>query len=565
MIYTYTYYINISFGGNFNPRQFTEQIQNESSITTTLNRIDRTSNVVYIVFNNVLSESEEVALNNLVSNYTYLEDPKVEIVTNGSFGTKATINIAQTSDRTIILPDVSDTIAALNTTQVMKNKTLISKDNTVTKSWDAIVDINGTGDYTSVAAAFADGKASIYIRNGTYVETSDIIIPNHGKIIGEANGQVTIVLIGAISIKADATHGVKENAGTISITNNNNVVTGLGTSFTNLLPGQYILIGNNFFIIASITSDTSLTLVDTYRGNTVSGHTYLAQNMYTGITIENLLIVGSSTIGLYLRGLRHFTLKSVAVVNSFQTIKIEDSGDSSLYTIIVQNSGGYGIQITNCYDFLCDTINVFNCASDGIIVDSATVCIIIETCSCTCNGRNGFNVMGSATCVNVTNCVAKQNAAYGLYAGNNISHLTIESCMILDNGSDGVHLMGTNNVVSNSIVKSNGGNGIMPGNKGIVTSNQCIQNGNNGIMINQQNYCKISSNYVSHNTTRGIYCRGLNNILSGNTSMYNNSGGLHISGDSQNTIVSTNHLNNNTLGNFQDFGTNTISRDNITT
>lgn len=309
MSFTYSYSKSSDFGGNFNPEQFQNEITGNVNIITNIDYISVYGDNISIIFVSELNNSELTELNNLVSNYIYGLNPRIELLSTGNYGSVATIEISQTANRTITLPDITDNILSENNVSSVSGKTLLSSNNTITKTYDAIIDASGKGDYTSVAQAFIDGKSSVLVRNGIYYESNNIEIPNNGRLVGEANGQVYIVMIGNNSLKCDPSLGNYENSGTISITKDTSNITGVGTFFTNLTVGDFILVANNFFKILSITDDTNLILEDTYRGNNISGNNYIAQKMFTGLSIENIIIAGSSNTGIFFRGVRHFTIK----------------------------------------------------------------------------------------------------------------------------------------------------------------------------------------------------------------------------------------------------------------
>ncbi|MEL7090263.1 MAG: hypothetical protein AAFN94_00875 [Pseudomonadota bacterium] len=69
------------------------------------------------------------------------------------------------------------------------------------------------------------------------------------------------------------------NNGTVAVTVNSRIVTGTGTSFATAqaLPGDALIIAGLVHEIATIDSDTQLTLVDNYPGATASGVAYKIQ------------------------------------------------------------------------------------------------------------------------------------------------------------------------------------------------------------------------------------------------------------------------------------------------
>jgi hypothetical protein len=57
---------------------------------------------------------------------------------------------------------------------------------------DAIVDVNGEGDYVLPSAAFAAGHKSIFIRNGVYREKNGLRVPYGCSMTGESSNNVMI-------------------------------------------------------------------------------------------------------------------------------------------------------------------------------------------------------------------------------------------------------------------------------------------------------------------------------------------------------------------------------------
>jgi len=75
--------------------------------------------------------------------------------------------------------------------------------------YDAIVDASGNGDYLKVSTAVAteSAGASIFIRNGSYIENTNIVLKSGQKIVGESREGVVIDLNGAYQLKAVGASG----------------------------------------------------------------------------------------------------------------------------------------------------------------------------------------------------------------------------------------------------------------------------------------------------------------------------------------------------------------------
>ena len=84
--------------------------------------------------------------------------------------------------------------------------------------YDAIVDANGSADYTTLSAAFTAGKKTLFVRDGTITETANIVVPDGAYIVGESVGKA-IISLGLYSMNIDGNSGTVISTGTISISN----------------------------------------------------------------------------------------------------------------------------------------------------------------------------------------------------------------------------------------------------------------------------------------------------------------------------------------------------------
>lgn len=427
-----------------------------SSILTSIDHIDSTGDNIYIVFQSILSPEDETLLSTIVSNYTY--------------NTPVTSTI-----------------------------------------YDAIVDSNGNGDYLLPSEAFNDGHISIYMRDGIYIETTNITMPNYGSIRGESIGNVIIYFAGTpSSVIANATNGVSESTGTITASNASNIITGTNTTFTNLSAGDYILICTNYFKILNITNNTSLLLEDAYEGKTVANISYIAQSMHTGIRLQNIIITGSTSHALYLRGCRHFSLMSVAVRTNVINAHIIDCGDSTGFQLLIENGGGFVLD--NSVSIAMSTIDMYNNVGNGIDIVNGSNSITLNSCEISSNGMNGVYIDGSSGSVIINSCLNKANALSG----------------ILTEGSD---------VMITNISASGNTTGIhIQGDDCILTSNIC-NNNTNGIIIDADD-CIVTTNICKGNTT-GISVVGIDNIVSANHTKNNTTA---ITDTGTGTIVSNNKV-----------------------
>lgn len=465
------------------------------------------------------------------------------------------------------------------------------------------------GDYTSISDAFNGGATSVHVKNGVYFETSDIVIPNGGQLRGELPGQTIIVFIGAYSIKIDGSGGTKETAGTISCTHNTSIVTGSGTSLNNLSVGDFILIGTNYYEILTVDSATQVTLKETYVGNSISASTYIAQSMYTGNSISNLIITGSSGTGVYIRALRHGGVKSIAIAKCAPCITIVDCGDLSINEVIPTFSTGIGFTATDCVSLSLHTVNVFNCSSHGFEVGGTN--IIAESCAAENNDGCGFHVLGGSKFINVNDSVIKFNDSMGLKFESTSICNTVSNTEISNNNGIGLDIQNANNNVNSCFIINNIGIGILGGLENVIEGNTIIDNTGDGIKLpSGADSCVICDNSLKNNTgigvnvlssrsgvcsnnikssgEDGIYIGGIKNKISDNTIENSSEIGINISPDGDNcivsgnisdlntgdgflcatgalnTIITSNNFLGNTGTNYVNYGTSTVSANNIT-
>jgi len=395
-----------------------------------------------------------------------------------------------------------------------------NKNYVATIQYDAIVDAGGNGTHTTLSAAVTAGASSIYIKSGTYSESSNIDFSANApvNIVGE-NKYDTIIDFGSndagLILNGGGTPYI---TGTISIISGTTTVTGAGTAFnTNLVAGEYILLNDTFYEIDSVTNATSLELVNTYNGNSLTGEQYvglpLTSGQFRNFTIQssgsgtgNQLTL-SSTIGaivqdVYFKNSRNhaiaFNNLAVAASSTETLISnciIDSPSNNGIETLleiqgnfnqnIIKNVGNTGLNIDTCRNLVINGFNITDCGDDGVSISNGlTSEIILTDTVCDNNNGNGITITTTGNCVIVKACNFTNNNLAGveILSSNNI----IGDCKIEDNALDGISIGGSSN--SNSI-----------------TCNQIINNGAFGIDITTGTADNIiSSNVVDGNTSGSI-------------------------------------------------------------
>jgi hypothetical protein len=477
MPFTVTKSKSTDFGGVLKSSQFHHEINDSITISTVFKHIQVDGDNVIIVFDSEPSSAELIALDVLISTHA--------IITN-----------------------------------------------TPGNIFDAVVAADGTQRYKLISDAISEGHTNIMVRHGVYVEPLGFNFSGV-SVTGESGVGCIVHLAGQpVSVRADASNGVKENVGTIVVTRNSTDIVGTGTTFTNLSNGDFIALGTNYFEIASISDNTNLTLVDMYVGADMLNVSYTAQTMATGTHMSNILIIGSTVAGLYIRGQRHYFIDSVAVKSCGAGFEIVDCGDSSARQLISETCGSDGIIINGCISMAFSVIDVYNHPGDGIKLLGNNTSIVFTQCESTSCGGNGINIGGISEDIKLVNVIQKFNHVGGIYVGTNCESISVSNAVMSYNSGIGINMVGTNLKLSNSRVCDNLGIGIN------ITGNNstCIDvttNGNtDGIRVNA-NDCIIS------------LCHSTNNSLDG----------LHIVTGSTDTIATYNNLKGNITNNLVNNGT----------
>lgn len=433
------------------------------------------------------------------------------------------------------------------------------------RQFDAIVDSAGCGDYTLPSAAFAAGAKSVFVRTGTYVETTNVIIPEDGCLIGEELGGVIINFSGAFSILIDGNGGVTETAGTVSITHGTSTVTGTGTTFTNLSPGDVILLGGLFYFIDTITNNTSLTIEATYQGTTISGQDMLGQTIIGGICIDQVIVNGSSTNGIFLRGVRNSSIKRTAVTNcTGNNIHIEDCAYMSLESVLSESSDTHGLFIDDSFNIAIDASTFRNNALSGVYFSNNANNLVLDGCVLANNAGRGILADLGANNINVTDCITCYNNDDGIDLQNDTLTINIVSCISCNNGAKGIDFDGTECTVTGCVVNNNGDSGIGCGPDGTVVSNHCASNASDGIRLSGDDNCVIQGNVSINNGGEGILLETSDDcVVTGNVCQNNTGNGIEIQATCDGTLVTSNHCSGNATPQILNNGTNTILGHNI--
>jgi hypothetical protein len=375
--------------------------------------------------------------------------------------------------------------------------------------YDAVV----PDDFPTPSAAFNDVSAplSVFVRNGTYLETADVLIPKHGILIGESPDGTILNLAGGFSVGADGT-GVDYATGTVSITNGSFTVTGVGVAWqtAGVTAGDWILLGigdKTWWQIAAVPTQTTITLVQAYQGQTVAGEDYEVKSLAEGITLNSMTLLGN-TAGPGLRLVYvhsahvadiHVTDCGVAGGSPVAGAYVQDTVDSFFRNLIVSGGAHHGLEITDSNANTIDAINVRGAAGHGIQITGGNQDLTINSGHVAANDLNGINITGASDETLLINVVVSENNGGGIFMAAGVGDAHARACTVRNNNTFGIDFAGVGNSAQGCQLSSQTtGYGIVARAGGQITGCLIRGNGGGGVQIIGDNVnvagCRIYSN-----------------------------------------------------------------------
>ena len=103
----------------------------------------------------------------LIKKEDTLNPDSIEIIPNGTAGTKTTVASSQTSNRTVTLPNATTTLVGTDATQTLTNKTIDADQNTITNIENADIKAGAAIDATKIGTGTVDNTEFGYLSNVT--------------------------------------------------------------------------------------------------------------------------------------------------------------------------------------------------------------------------------------------------------------------------------------------------------------------------------------------------------------------------------------------------------------
>jgi parallel beta-helix repeat protein len=466
--------------------------------------------------------------------------------------------------------------------------------------------VNGSGgaDFTVIQEAINNASVgdTIIVHSGVYYEkvvvNKSVTLKGNGQPVVDAGGEgdaIRLTADGITLVGFNATNSGSSWSGFgITVTSNNNTITGNNVSSDNTGIRLYISSNNNNITGNNVSSDYAGIYLYGSSNNTITGNSVSNNNLY-GIRLyfsSNNTITGNNVSnndgGIGLSSSSNNIITGNNVSNNDAGISLYDSSNNNTITgnnVSNNNRGGVrrpwgsidlssssnntitgnnvsnnnrgGIRLYDSSNNNTITGNVF--VNDGLSVYFSYQNIVEDN---TVNGKplvyledvSDYKVedAGQVILLNCDNITVKNLDLSNTYVGielwktenSKISNNTVcnnrYACIKLDASS-------SNNTITGNNVSNNGWVGIdlSSSSNNTITGNN-VSNNDAGISLyDSSNNNTITGNNVSNNGWVGIdLSSSSNNTITGNNVSNNNHGGIRIDASSNNKIYFNNFINN---------------------
>lgn len=295
-----------------------------------------------------------------------------------------------------------------------------------TKTRQVVVSNETDGDFQNVQEAINfvgnDGGGTVFIKNGLYRVNTDVIVPSLVNLVGESIGGITFDF-GSLDIALKVIGTEKYSTGTISVTKGTTAVTGSSTVWTtNITSDHEIKIGKSVYSIASIESDTALTLNEKFFETTVSGGTYKSAKFKDNFLLKNIVVTNSTQNGIILDHVNNYALENVIseTITSGDGISITTASQGNISASGSRECGGNGVVISDCGRTIFDVLIATSNNNQGVAVSDTSFCAF-KSLLCDNNSVHGIALTSNCDNNNIHFANSTGNGGTGLIISDSTS------------------------------------------------------------------------------------------------------------------------------------------------
>lgn len=295
----------------------------------------------------------------------------------------------------------------------------------------------GANIQQAMDAINAAGGGVLFLSEGTYAVGNALNGYSNIEIVGEDMTTTFLNFGAAANGIAYAGTNIYTTGTITSITSGVNV-TGSGTSWTTAMAGQNLFLGTRWYLIAAVTSGTTLILAEAYGDNiSFPGASYRIATVITGVVLKDLTIQASTTTALSFTDAKDIEMTRLTFIDNNVGIAMTNASRVTYDQIVVAESTSDGVQLTNCG--LCDGTAWLSAGNGGNgFTLSNTKTIPFLFCSSTANTGDGYN------CTTVFDTVfkteASSNGGAGIQFVSGCQNCFVNDSLVRGNTGDGIKL-----------------------------------------------------------------------------------------------------------------------------
>lgn len=325
----------------------------------------------------------------------------------------------------------------------------------------------------------SNGGGVLTLLPGTYSLAANLTLYTGISLVGTSPAS-TFLNFGSTNHAIVAAGTNVYTTGTIATITSGVNVTGSGTAWlTNVTAGQSLFLGTQWYLIAAVTSNTTLILTEGFNGSVTLPASYRIASIITDVELSNLTVLASTGNGLTFTDVRRLTMMNCLFVLNNVGVAITNvsewsadrvtSGSNASHGITITNGGNLGWSRVNCAGnggsglVLSNILNMDLTAGgydsnavDGINITSGmNISLLVDASS---NGGKGINAVATNTTLQVYNSRIVGNASDGIKLTATSDNCKLYANDIEGNGAYGINVAAStcdNNIISLSTFASN--------------------------------------------------------------------------------------------------------------
>ena len=315
-----------------------------------------------------------------------------------------------------------------------------------------------SGDDIQTAVDFlnAQGGGVLYLKTGTWNQTSNITLYSSISIVGTSTSGTIIDFSGSFGFVMTGTNVY--TTGTVSINQGSTSITGSGTTFTSAMVGRQIFLSNRWYVISAFGSTTSITIASAFADANLSGSAYRIASVIKDVEIKELTIRDSGTTAISGTDVRDLIMEDIDLIANNKGLVLTNSMNilTDRFSIIVSTSNG--VEITNASFFNAYQTPSISSGGHGWVLNNVKTSTL-QYCAANSNTTDGINCTTVIDTTFITEVAGNGGQGIEFVSGcNNNKIYTIAS----GNTSDGIKLTATSdgNIILTGTITGNSGYGI---------------------------------------------------------------------------------------------------------